>query len=149
MTATVRWLVIIVGLLVGNALAMTFLIVASSTNRVHVIPNYYAKAVRHDDVIDEDRRNRALGWTIAVTPAASSLAVIVRDATGALLDGATVRATLVPRARAERRYELALREASSGRYVGHGVESSGFHDAELVVERAGHRFTQHALVELP
>lgn len=145
MTATTRWILIIVGLLGANALAMGFLLVASRTSRAEVIPDYYAKAAAYDTVIDQAAKNRALGWRVDRVQRDGELAIEVRDASGAALDGARVRVTAVPRAHA-RPAELELAPRGGGRYAAihatHGIE-----DLAIVVERGGERFTARVTVE--
>jgi hypothetical protein len=41
MTPRARWLLIIIGFLVANALAMGFLVMASSSHPVDIHPDYY------------------------------------------------------------------------------------------------------------
>jgi nitrogen fixation protein FixH len=141
MNATVRWILIIVGFLISNALAMGFLVVASSTSRAEVIPDYYAKAAAYDTQIDQAAKNRALGWSIDVQ---AGLAINVRDASGAALDGARVHVTATSRAHA-RITELEL-TGHAGRYTA-AHRASGIEDLVIVVERGGERFTAHATIE--
>jgi len=44
MTPKARWILIIVGLLVANALAMGFLVLASSTHHPKIAPEYERRA---------------------------------------------------------------------------------------------------------
>lgn len=140
MNATVRWILIIVALLVSNVIAMGFLVLASSTSRAEVIPDYYTKAARFDDAIDQAAKNRALGWTLDVQ---AGLSIEVRDARGPIT-GARVHATAVSRAKGRTTVlELVERE---GRYVV-AYRAHGLEDLEIVVERGGERFTAHATIE--
>ena len=59
MNAKVRWALIIIGFLVSNALAMGFLVLASTTSRAEVIPDYYEKAARFDETMELAARERA------------------------------------------------------------------------------------------
>ena len=140
MTAKVRWVLIIIGLLVSNALAMGFLVMASSTSRAEVIPDYYAKAARFDDAIDQAANNRALGWTVDVR---SGLSLEVRDARGPIT-GAVVTVTATSRAHG-RTVELKLVERDGHYAAPH--RARGIEDLAIVVERGGERFTAHATIE--
>lgn len=141
MNATVRWILIIVGLLVSNALAVGYLILASSTSRADVIPDYYAKATRYDNEIDQAAKNRALGWTVTAEP---GLSIEVRDAAGQRVTGARVTVATTSRATGQRA-ALELVE-HDGRYIAaHRVR--GLEDLAITVERGGERFTARALVE--
>lgn len=141
MNAAVRWILIIIGLLVSNALAMGYLVMASSTSRADVISDYYGKAARFDQQIDQAAKNRALGWRVDAEP---GVALAIRDAAGAPLRGAQVHATATSRATGQTA-ELALREID-GRYVA-TYRARGLSDLAIVVERGGERFTAHAIVE--
>lgn len=74
MSAKLRWVLIIVGFLVSNALAMGFLVMASSTSRAQVIPDYYAKAARFDEKIDQ----------ACAAEIRSGMSTVVRDAAALL-----------------------------------------------------------------
>lgn len=142
MTATMRWTLVIVGCLVANALAMGFLVMASSTSRPEIIPDYYAKAAHFDSQIDQAAKNRSLGWQIDIR---AGISIEVRDARGAAIDDARVHVTVRSRAGAPRTEVLAA-PAGRGRYlVAH--HARGLSDVAVVIERGGERFTAHATIE--
>lgn len=147
MNATVRWILIVIGFLVANALAMAFLVVASSSSQAQVIPDYYAKSVRFDETIDEAARSRALGWQVDLAIVDGVATATVADATGARLDGAMVKLTAVPRAHAARATEVAL-PAHAGAYRAPYAGPPGLSDVTIAVEHGGQRFSAHALVEV-
>jgi nitrogen fixation protein FixH len=141
MTATVRWILIVVALLVSNALAMGYLVLASSTSRADVIPDYYAKSTRFDQEIDQAAKNRALGWRVE---ALAGMTLDIRDGAGNPITGARVRVSAKARATGHAT-ELELVERD-GRYIAaHRVH--GLEDLAILVERGGERFTAHAIVE--
>jgi nitrogen fixation protein FixH len=141
MNATVRWILIVVGMLVANALAMGYLVLASSTSRADVIPDYYVKSTKFDQEIDQAAKNRVLGWRVEAT---AGMTLDIRDAAGAPITGARVHVSAMARATGHRA-ELDLVERD-GRYVAtHRVH--GLEDLAIVVERGGERFTAHAIVE--
>jgi len=146
--ATVRWILIIVGFLVANAIAMGFLVIASSSSQAQVIPDYYARAVRFDETIDEAARSRALGWQVQLAIDDGVAAAKVVDAAGTPLDGAAVKIAAVPRAHAARTTELVLPAQAAGEYRAAYTGMAGLADVTVTVERAGQRFSAHALVEV-
>nr|MDQ3364095.1 FixH family protein [Myxococcota bacterium] len=148
MNATLRWTLIIIGFLVANALAMAFLVVASSSSRAQVIPDYYERAAHYDDVIDQASRNRALGWRTSIDVVGGALLVEVRDSSGTPLDDARVQVTGAPRAHAASTFAVELATRGSGRYQAAHAGRAGVHDVTVTVERAGHRFTSAGMVEI-
>lgn len=145
MNATTRWILIVVGLLVSNAIAMGFLVLASSTSRAEVIPDYYAKAATYDTVIEQGEKNRALGWRIDRLAVDGELALDVHDAKGAPLDGARVRVMVMARANG-RVTEIDLLPHGEGRYVA-AHRATGVEDLAITVDRGGERFTARVTVE--
>jgi nitrogen fixation protein FixH len=141
MTATVRWILIVIALLVSNALAMGYLVLASSSSRPDVIPDYYARSAAFDQEIDQATKNRALGWRV---DARAGMSLEIRDAVGAPLTGARVRVSATARADG-RTTEVELVE-HDGRYVA-PHPARGLEDLAIVVDRGGERFTAHAIVE--
>jgi len=137
----VRWTMIVVAFLVSNALAMGYLVLASSTSRADVIPDYYAKSARFDEEIDQAAKNRALGWRV---DAQAGVSLDLRDAAGTPIIGARVHVSAMARATG-RRTELDLVERD-GRYVA-THRAGGLEDLAIVAERGGERFTAHAIVE--
>ena len=141
MNPTVRWILFVVGLLVSNLLAMGYLVLASSTSRADVIPNYYDKAAHFDREIDQATANRALGWHIDVR---RGLEIVVRDVRGEALRGARVLVTATPRATGKTT-TLQLVERDDRYAVPH--PATGVEDLEITVERGGERFTARATLE--
>ena len=141
MNATVRWTLMIVGFLVANVLAMGYLVLASSTSRADVIPDYYTKAANFDREIDQAAKNHALGWRVE---ARRGLEITVRDARGEAIRGARVRVTVTSRA-AGKTITLDLVERDV-RYVS-PHEQRGVEDLAITVEQGGERFTAHATIE--
>jgi nitrogen fixation protein FixH len=141
MNATVRWILIVVGMLVSNVLAMGYLVLASSTSRADVIPDYYTKAANYDREIDQAANNRALGWRLDVR---RGLEITVHDARGELVRGARVRVISTARAvGTPTTLELVERD---GRYVVPHAQR-GVEDLAITVEQGSERFTAHATIE--
>ena len=147
MTAATRWSLAIVGLLVGNLVAMVVLAVLANRGDDRVIPSYYDRAVHHDDAVDERARSRQLGWTAAVSVIDGIVTVVVLDPRGDVLRGAHVRVSGFHRAHAGERFELEL-SSGEGRYQGAlAARRAGVYDLTIVVERDGQRFQHQAVVE--
>jgi nitrogen fixation protein FixH len=143
-----RWVLAIVGLLVGNLLAMVFLAVAANTGGAEVIPDYYERASNYNDEIDEAARSRALGWTAQLALGATTIEVSLRDQVGASIAGAKVRVSGYPRAHASRRIDATLDMGAPGTYrVTLARPAIGWHDLTIHVERNGEQFSRRVVVE--
>jgi nitrogen fixation protein FixH len=148
MSAATKWFIAIVVLLGGNIAAMVILAVVASSTSPAIVPEYYERAAHYNDAIDEATRSRELGWSAEVRIARTSIEVDVREAGGAPLDGAVVRVTGYPRARATRTIDATLVAIGQGGYrAALPVAAVGVHDVTVVVERRGERFTAPATVE--
>lgn len=147
MSAATKWIIAIVGLLAGNIAAMIILATIASATTPGIVPDYYDRAARYDDTIDEAARSRALGWSVEVTIDGGAVEVALRDARASSLDGATVRVSGYPRARATRQFDVMLIAVGQGRYRAALPTTAGVHDVTVVVERGGERFTAQATVE--
>jgi nitrogen fixation protein FixH len=90
------WPAIIVTLLLGNVtLGVVLMRVASGDPHFAVEPDYYRRAVGWDSTQAQARQNLALGWQLvpalgAVGGGDPLLTLVLRDASGAPLDGASV-----------------------------------------------------------
>ena len=147
MTPKNRWIVAILALLGGNVVAMVILAVVAHVGHSEVIPNYYEQSTHYDDTQRAAEASRALGWSVKATLADGALQVSVRDAAGAPLTGARVRASGYPRARAHERIDVSLTAGGEGSYRGLADRTLGLHDLAITVERDGKTFAQHVLVE--
>jgi len=148
MSAKLRWVIAIVGLLGVNVVATVVLAVAANDGETQIIPAYYEKAAHYDDMIDQARTNRALGWHAAVAFARDSVDVVVSDAHGAALDGAHVMVVGYQRAHAARELAIDLAAVGGGRYHAATHQMTGMHDLTIDVVRDGAHFTQRAAVEV-
>jgi len=142
-----RWVVAILALLGGNVVAMVVLAVVANVGHSEVIPNYYEQSTHYDDTLHAAEASRALGWSVAAKLDDGALLVSVRDAGGAPLSGARVRASGYPRARASERIDISLTAGEKGSYRGNADHTLGLHDLSITVERDGQTFSQHVLVE--
>jgi len=148
MSPAARWVLAIVGLLAANVLAMVVLAVTSSVDRPEVIPEYYQRAAHYDDEIDQAAANRALAWQATARVDRDTIAVDVRDASGAPLVGAEVRVAGYQRAHATDAYDVALPAVAPGRYRADHAGRLGTHDLEIVVVRGAARFVARRTVEI-
>ena len=148
MSAKWKWTIAIVGLLVGNIVAMVVLMMAASSTSPAIVPDYYERAAHYDRAIDEAARSRALGWTSDVRIAGASVEVAVRDRSGAPIDGATVKISGYARAHANTAIEASLVATGSGTYRATLPSSAlGMHDLTVVVDRRDERFVASVTVE--
>lgn len=142
-----RWILAIVGLLFGNVVAMVILATVAHVGQSEVIPNYYDKSTHYDETMRAAEASRALGWQVNASLAGGSLEVTVKDAAGAPLSGARVRASGYPRAHASERIDVALTPGVEGQYRGAADRQIGLHDLAITVERDGKTFAQRVIVE--
>jgi nitrogen fixation protein FixH len=148
MSAATRWMIAIVVMLAGNIAAMVILATVASATSPDIVPDYYDRAARYDDAIDEAARSRALGWSVDVRLARASIEVNLREQGGAPLEGAVVRVSGYPRAHATRTLEATLVATGPGTYrAALPATATGVHDLTIVVERRGERFSAPATVE--
>jgi nitrogen fixation protein FixH len=148
MTPRRTWILAIVGLLGANVIAMVVLAVAANDGGTQVIPAYYDKAAHYDDEIDRARASQVLGWHADVALAGGAIDVIVSDAAGAPVDGASVRVTGYQRAHAVDLLDVGLSAAGQrGHYRGGVHDRRGSYDLTVFAERGGARYMQHVVIE--
>lgn len=148
MSAATKWILAIVGLLVGNVVAMVILATVASATNPGIVPDYYERAAHYDDAIDDAARSRALGWSADVRMASNSIEVVVRDAKSAVIDGAVVRVSGYARAHANKTIDLVLVAVGPGTYrATTSSPAMGVHDLTVVIERGTQRFTSPVTVE--
>jgi nitrogen fixation protein FixH len=112
-----RWILIVVGLLAGNALAVVILIAsAGSADGGRVLPDYYTRAARYDVELAAANASARIGWTVDAAMTGGAIAVRIADASGAPVSGADVAIEAYHRAHAATRVTLALRETAAGVY---------------------------------
>lgn len=147
MTPKTRWIVAILVLLGGNVGAMITLAIVANVGHSEVIPNYYEQSTHYDDTLHAAEVSRALGWHVHATLSDGSLEVTVRDAAGAPLVDARVRASGYPRAHSYEVIDVALTAIAAGSYRGVADRTLGLHDLAITVERDGKTFSQRVVVE--
>jgi nitrogen fixation protein FixH len=147
MSPAKKWTTAIVGLLAGNVIAMVILATVARIGHSEVIPDYYEKATRYDDVMAQRTTNDRLGWHVVTSIVRGELEVVVRDRFDHPVEGATIRATGLARAHASEHFERILDGRGPGRYGALADDRAGVHDVTLVIERAGLRFVEAAVVD--
>lgn len=126
MSAGTRWILAIVGLLVGNLVAMGVLMGAARLDAPKIIPEYYDKAVHYDDAIDQAAKNRLLGWRATPRWEGKDFVADVTDRDGQPLAGASV--TIDKQSRVEHQHR-------------------GIYDLTITVRRGGDVFVETATAE--
>jgi nitrogen fixation protein FixH len=150
MSAATRWIAIIVGLLIGNALAVFVLIgVSSGETSRRVLPDYYQRAASWDDTMAEAQASVDLGWRADVQVHGRELTVVLVDRAGAPVTDAAVELTAVPRGRVDATVTVIGVAVAPGVYrVALTGDRIGLHDVALRAVRGGERFVADRLVEL-
>lgn len=150
MSAATRWICIIVGLLIGNAISVAILIgVSSGDTRHRVLPDYYQRAANWDATMSEAQASVDLGWRADLAVSGRELTLIVIDRSGAPVTDATVELTAVPRGRVDATVKAVAVAVAPGVYrVAVGGHRSGLHDIALRVVRGDQRFVADRLVDL-
>lgn len=142
------WIGFVVALLVGNAAAMGVLIAKAGDPTPRVLPDYYARAVAWDETAAERRASAALGWSAEAAWTGSQVVVVLTDASGAPVTGATVEIVARHRSRADRRTTVGLVERGAGRYAGTLAPAQiGLHELEVTASRGADSFVSTAVVE--
>jgi len=143
-----HWPAIIVAFLLGDVVAMGITVAVSSGDPSHyVIPDYYQKAVKHDEVIAQERHRLELGWNLTVARVAPTdqgvdvdFALTDRDAKAVLGAKGTVQA--FHQARAAKAHALVLEDVGAGIYRAHvPVRKAGLWDLDVTIEHAEGSFT--------
>lgn len=150
MSARTRWVAIIVGLLLGNAVAVGVLIGLSTGQTSHrVLPDYYQRAATWDSTMAEAQASADLGWRADLAVEGRELTLTVVDRGGAPVADAAVELVAVPRGRIDATVSAAAVAIAPGVYrVALTGERGGLHDVALRVVRGNQRFVADRLVDL-
>lgn len=143
-----KWIIAICGLLGVNVIAQVALAIAANNGGTQVIPAYYEKAAHYDDALEQAQKNHELGWHVQVALDRSTVQVVVRDPSGAPIDGAHVTVDGYQRAHAANELAVELIAVGAGTYRAAMPSRPGVHDLTITVENHGALFTQHAAVEV-
>jgi nitrogen fixation protein FixH len=116
--------------------------VASRDKSFRVDPDYYRRGFDWDKKKAAIADSQKLGWNVWLTADAKNISVQLRDASGASIDNASVKATFFHNARAAdtQSVELKSADSTSGHYtVPASLDRPGFYTVDLDIT-AG---TQH------
>jgi nitrogen fixation protein FixH len=114
---------IIFGLLGTNAAIVAVTVyLAHSDPSFAVEPDYYQKALKWDQAVQERTRSRALGWTAQIELGGTGVTgrhvrLMLRDQAGKAVAGAQVRVTAFSALRAADRWTAEGREVEPGAYA--------------------------------
>jgi len=145
---------------VGIVLALTvagnvwLAVIAASDEAFAVEPDYYRKAVHFDDEMALRAESARLGWRVEPalqlgTPSApGALSVVVRDAAGAPVDGASVELLAMHNARASHQLTATLVASGDGRYEAPlDAQRPGEWELRFLVRRGSDRFAARARID--
>lgn len=118
MRASVVWPSFVLGIALTSLSGATWLVYAAHSDPSFAVePDYYAKAVRWDDIAHQAQENKRLGWTITMPECSLRRASIrLSDGKDQALIGATVTAVAFANARANERLTLEFVDEGDGRY---------------------------------
>ena len=142
------WPIGIIGVLALTVGVNLFLYhVAGDDPSMVIEPDYYAKAVKWDSTLAQDKRNVALGWRLSPSldpfspKDGARLTVALVDSAGRPIPGATVRVSALYNARADRIIESTLSPAGAGYETTIKVDHGGEWELRFDVTRGPDRFT--------
>lgn len=151
----VQWpigVALVLALTVGANVWMA--IVASSDEAFAVEPDYYQKAVRFDDEMARREESARLAWRVTPTlqlgtpDFVGALSVVVTDAAGRPIDGATVELLAMHNARASHQLTATLAPEGNGRYATPlDAQRPGEWELRFTVTRDGERFSARTRVD--
>lgn len=153
MSPAFRWIGIVVGLLVANAIAVGVLIAKSGDPADRIVPDYYRRAVAWDDTVAALRASDELGWSaeaqlVALRPGAARVEIALARDTGAPLTGASVEVEVRHRSRATGT-TVTLTERSPGHYDADvALDSHGLHDLGVRARHGADHFAMAQTAEL-
>jgi nitrogen fixation protein FixH len=129
-------------------------IVASSDEAFAVEPDYYRKAVHFDDEMALRAESARLGWRVepelhlGTSGTPGSLSVVVRDAAGGPVNGATVELVAMHNARASHVLRATLAASGNGRYQAPlDAQRAGEWELRLGITRGADRFATRLRVD--
>ncbi|MEO8554081.1 MAG: FixH family protein [Kofleriaceae bacterium] len=146
MSAGTKWILAVIGLLLGNVLAGVVLIAAAHHGASRVLPGYYDRAVHYDDQLDQAARNLALAWRIDVELHDGVATVIAHDAAGVPIEHAHVHLDGVERARTAREITGDLVATRAGEYRAR-LGGAGWVDLSITIDRGAERYVDQLAVQ--
>lgn len=141
-----RWIFGIVGFLGVGVCASVALAILAHHGASSVIPDYDTRALQYDYAIDQDARDRALGWRVTVGVEQGAVAVGVRDAHGAALADARVHVHGYHRAHADDTLDVDL-APQGGTYGARLATGPGWHDLVVTIDHGADHYERAFAVE--
>ena len=118
-----------------------FVIMSVKTFPGEVSVTPYEDGLLHDRAVAQFQAQERLGWRASAAAEPGSVAVQLRDRSGAPLSGLVVTGKLERPATEAGRIVLAFHETRPGRYLAHTGELAGAWDLTAVAtDRSAHRF---------
>lgn len=152
MTARTRWIAAIVALLLGNAVGVAVLIVASGDPSARVVPDAYQRGLELDQTMAVMQASAELGWRADARLAAldgshDQVAIDLTDGAGAPLTGAHVEVAVRHASRATGAVAV-LQERTPGHYTGAiDPQGHGLHEVDVKARRGPEHFAASREVE--
>lgn len=148
MKPSIRWPLLIAGLLTLHAAGMvTFAVIASSDPSHAVEKDYYRKALHWDEHRAQLAADAALGWKAEVTarpaqPGLAAVTISLTDRDGRPVTGASAHLEAFHMARGKRILESGLEETAPGVYTATlPMRRDGKWELRLRARRGGDLFT--------
>lgn len=156
-TGRSRWPLIVTGMLAAHVGAMVLAVnIAGADGGNVVMPEYYDRAIGWDDHRRALARSERSGWSIDVTPAALAnedgtrdLRFLVRDESGALVDGARLSVRTWHHSIGELSESTARPSSERGVYVARtSMVRSGTWTCETAIDANGEAYVDERTVRI-
>lgn len=146
----------IVFLLLGvNATIVGITVYLANSDRSFAVePDYYQKALRWDAQVQQREQTLALGWDVRLDPGAQGAAgrhvqISIRDRDGRPVEGARVRVTAFPAARAADRFGAEFDPSEPGVYrADMDLAQPGLWEFDVLATRGGDQYTNRLRVSV-
>lgn len=157
MNASRKWPLLITAALAFTVVANMIMLFAAGgdPNASVVEPDYYRKAVEWDSTMARRSASDRLGWAAAVSLGGTvdgvrQVAVLLRDSTGMMVEGATIELTLIHNREASRPVSLTLQAAGAEGYEGTAAAPlNGRWEVRVDARRGDDRFLATLHAEAP
>lgn len=145
-----QWPLIIVGLLLIPVVGNIVLVMKATGDPSFVIEeDYYRKAVSWDQTMEQEKKNRQLGWTVELTTLPeivggefTTVSMALRDSDGSVIPDALVDVAVFHNARASRVVKATAAIADDGVYKARlDLRKSGLHEFQVEATRGSDVFT--------
>lgn len=147
--SSIRWPIIVIGLLGLHVVIMAAAAVVATRDRAYVVvPDYYQKAVRWDQSKAEHRASQQLGWQPAITTGDQvdplgrrSIAIDLKDAQGNPVADAQVEVSFFHHTWADKVERATFKSDARGHAAGTVVmRPAGFYEFNLTIAAREQKF---------